>query len=41
MSWNTSQMGAPRIGIKIRISTRTDREQSMQDKIQNVKEKDD
>jgi uncharacterized protein (TIGR00106 family) len=29
-------MGAPRIGTTIRIGTRTDREQSMQDKIDSV-----
>jgi uncharacterized protein YqgV (UPF0045/DUF77 family) len=29
-------MGAPRIGTTMRIGTRTDREQSMQDKIDSV-----
>ncbi|MFV2031622.1 MAG: MTH1187 family thiamine-binding protein [Gammaproteobacteria bacterium] len=29
-------MGAPRIGTTIRLGTRTDREQSMQDKIDSV-----
>ncbi len=29
-------MGAPRIGTSMRIGTRTDREQSMQDKIDSV-----
>jgi uncharacterized protein (TIGR00106 family) len=32
-------MGAPRIGTTIRLGTRTDREQSMQDKIDSVKSK--
>ena len=30
------EMGAPRIGTTIRMGTRTDREQSMQDKIDSV-----
>ncbi len=30
------EMGAPRIGTTIRLGTRTDREQSMQDKIDSV-----
>jgi len=33
------EMGAPRIGTTIRLGTRTDREQSMQDKIDSVKSK--
>jgi len=33
------QMGAPRIGTTIRMGTRTDREQSMQDKIDSVNSK--
>ena len=32
-------MGAPRIGTTIRMGTRTDREQSMQDKIDSVTSK--
>ncbi|MEE8364376.1 MAG: MTH1187 family thiamine-binding protein [Gammaproteobacteria bacterium] len=32
-------MGAPRIGTTIRLGTRTDREQSMQDKIDSVTSK--
>lgn len=32
-------MGAPRISTSIRLGTRTDREQSMQDKIRSVEEK--
>lgn len=32
-------MGAPRIGTTIRLGTRTDREQSMQDKINSVTSK--
>ena len=32
-------MGAPRISTSIRIGTRTDREQSMQDKIDSVRSK--
>ena len=32
-------MGAPRIGTTIRMGTRTDREQSMQDKIDSVASK--
>ena len=32
-------MGAPRIGSTIRLGTRTDREQSMQDKIDSVRSK--
>ncbi|MCZ6667932.1 MAG: MTH1187 family thiamine-binding protein [Gammaproteobacteria bacterium] len=32
-------MGAPRIGTTMRIGTRTDREQSMQDKIDSVTSK--
>ncbi len=33
------EMGAPRIGTTIRMGTRTDREQSMQDKIDSVNSK--
>ena len=33
------EMGAPRIGSTIRLGTRTDREQSMQDKIDSVNSK--
>lgn len=33
------QMGAPRISTNIRLGTRTDREQSMEDKVQSVREK--
>ena len=33
------EMGAPRIGTTIRLGTRTDREQSMQDKIDSVNSK--
>ena len=33
------EMGAPRIGTTIRMGTRTDREQSMQDKIDSVESK--
>ena len=33
------KMGAPRIGTTIRLGTRTDREQSMQDKIDSVEAK--
>ena len=33
------EMGAPRIGTTIRMGTRTDREQSMQDKIDSVEAK--
>jgi uncharacterized protein (TIGR00106 family) len=33
------QMGAPRISTSIRIGTRTDRDQSMQDKIRSVQQK--
>ena len=32
-------MGAPRISTSIRIGTRTDREQSMEDKVQSVEKK--
>ncbi|MDX2315112.1 MAG: MTH1187 family thiamine-binding protein [Gammaproteobacteria bacterium] len=32
-------MGAPRVSTSIRIGTRTDREQTMQDKIDSVKSK--
>jgi uncharacterized protein (TIGR00106 family) len=32
-------MGAPRIGTTIRMGTRTDREQSMQDKVDSVNSK--
>lgn len=32
-------MGAPRIGTTIRLGTRTDREQSISDKIESVKQK--
>ncbi|MBT3605898.1 MAG: MTH1187 family thiamine-binding protein [Candidatus Latescibacteria bacterium] len=32
-------MGAPRITTTIKLGTRTDREQTMEDKIQSVKEK--
>lgn len=33
------EMGAPRISTNIRLGTRTDREQSMEDKVQSVREK--
>jgi uncharacterized protein (TIGR00106 family) len=33
------EMGAPRITSSMRLGTRTDREQSIQDKIQSVEEK--
>jgi len=33
------QMGAPRVGSTLRIGTRVDREQSMQDKIDSVESK--
>ena len=33
------EIGAPRIGTTIRLGTRTDREQSMQDKIDSVESK--
>jgi uncharacterized protein (TIGR00106 family) len=33
------QMGAPRISTTIRLGTRTDRDQSMNDKIRSVEEK--
>ncbi|MCW8811948.1 MAG: thiamine-binding protein, partial [Chlorobium sp.] len=33
------QMGAPRISTTIRLGTRTDRNQTMVDKIKSVKEK--
>jgi len=33
------QMGAPRISTNIRVGTRTDREQSMEDKVRSVEEK--
>lgn len=33
------EMGAPRVGTTIRMGTRTDREQSMQDKIDSVNSK--
>jgi len=33
------QMGAPRISSTLRLGTRTDREQSMEDKIQSVETK--
>ena len=33
------EMGAPRIGTTIRLGTRTDREQTMQEKIQSVTSK--
>ena len=33
------EMGAPRISTNIRIGTRTDREQTMDDKIKSVEEK--
>ena len=33
------EMGAPRVGTTIRMGTRTDREQSMQDKIDSVESK--
>ena len=33
------EMGAPRIGTTIRLGTRTDREQTMQDKIDSVTSK--
>ena len=32
-------MGAPRISTQIRVGTRTDRVQSMEDKVESVKEK--
>jgi uncharacterized protein (TIGR00106 family) len=33
------QMGAPRISTTIKLGTRTDREQSMQDKVRSVEER--
>ena len=33
------QMGAPRISTTIKVGTRTDREQTMEDKVQSVEEK--
>ena len=33
------EMGVPRVATNIRIGTRTDREQTMDDKVQSVKEK--
>ena len=33
------QMGAPRISTTIKLGTRTDREQTMQDKVDSVKQK--
>lgn len=33
------EMGAPRISTNIRVGTRTDREQTMEDKVRSVKEK--
>jgi uncharacterized protein (TIGR00106 family) len=33
------EMGAPRIATTIRLGTRTDRDQTMQDKIRSVEEK--
>ncbi len=33
------EMGAPRISTSLRVGTRTDREQTMSDKIQSVQEK--
>jgi len=33
------EMGAPRISTTIRVGTRTDREQTMQDKIRSVEQK--
>lgn len=33
------EMGAPRISTMIKVGTRTDREQSMEDKIKSVQEK--
>ena len=33
------QLGAPRISTTIRCGTRTDREQTMQDKVRSVEEK--
>ncbi|WP_370278911.1 MTH1187 family thiamine-binding protein [Pontibacterium sp.] len=33
------EMGAPRVSTSMRIGTRTDREQSMQDKIDSVEQK--
>ncbi|MCK6623225.1 MAG: MTH1187 family thiamine-binding protein [Calditrichaceae bacterium] len=33
------EMGAPRISTNIRLGTRTDREQSMEDKVQSVRAK--
>jgi len=33
------EMGAPRVSTNIRIGTRTDREQTMEDKIKSVREK--
>ncbi len=33
------EMGAPRISTNIRLGTRTDRQQSMEDKVQSVREK--
>ena len=33
------EMGAPRISTNIRVGTRTDREQTMEDKVRSVQEK--
>jgi uncharacterized protein (TIGR00106 family) len=33
------EMGAPRVSTSIKVGTRTDREQSMEDKVRSVKEK--
>lgn len=33
------EMGAPRVGSTLRVGTRTDRDQTMQDKIRSVREK--
>ncbi|MEM7020687.1 MAG: MTH1187 family thiamine-binding protein [Pseudomonadota bacterium] len=33
------EMGAPRISTSLKVGTRTDREQTMQDKIQSVEDK--
>ncbi len=33
------EMGAPRISTNIRLGTRTDRQQSMEDKVQSVRDK--
>jgi uncharacterized protein YqgV (UPF0045/DUF77 family) len=33
------QMGVPRISTNIRVGTRTDREQTMDDKVRSVEEK--